>query len=141
MLSAYHLINKMSSSVLDEKISFSCLYPNKNVFSMTPLVFGCTYYVQDLSPRSTKCVFVRYSRTQKEYRCYNPFTRKYFVSADVTFFESIQYFFPHIPVTLSLSVSLPAYASTDSSPVPLIDTSEPPISTPIQDFKYVYTHR
>jgi len=36
VLSACHLINRMFSSVLDSKIHFSCLYPNKNVFSMTP---------------------------------------------------------------------------------------------------------
>ena len=33
VLSAYHLINRMPSSVLDDKISFSCLFPNKSVSS------------------------------------------------------------------------------------------------------------
>jgi len=70
VLSACHLINRTPSSILDGKISFSCLYSNKNVFSMTPRVFGCTCFVQDLSPgldqlspKFIKCVFVWYSRT------------------------------------------------------------------------------
>jgi len=49
---------------------------------MTPRIFCCTYFVQDLSPeldkfspRSIKCIFVGYFRTQKGYWCYNPSTR------------------------------------------------------------------
>lgn len=45
-----------------------------------------------LSPRARKCVFLGYSRTQKGYRCYHPESRRFFVSADVTFFESTSYF-------------------------------------------------
>ena len=114
MLSACHLINRMPSSILDKK-SPSCLYPNKIPFSMTSRVFGCTCFVQDLSPgldklslKFIKCVFVGYFRTQKGYRCYNPSTRKYLVSADVTFFEFNLYFSPLVPVTiLRLSLSVP----------------------------------
>jgi len=93
ILSACHLINKMSSPVLDGKILFYCLYLTKSVFSTTLSVFGYNCFVQDLSPgldnlspRFIKCVLAWHSRTQRGYRCYNPSTRKYFVSADVTFF-------------------------------------------------------
>jgi len=86
---------------------FFCLYPNKSIFSITR-VFGCTCFVQDLSPdldklssRSIKYVFIGYSKTQKEYRCYSPSNKKHFVSADVTFFESIPYFSPQDPVIAS----------------------------------------
>ena len=78
---------------------------------MTPLVFGYTCFVQDISPRLDKLslrfikrVFVGYFRTQKGYRCYNPSTKKYFVSADVTFFESVLYFSPPVPGTASASI-------------------------------------
>ena len=121
---------------------------------MTPRVFGCTCFVQDLSlgldklsSRSIKCVFVGYSRTQKGYWCYNPSTRKYLVSADIIFFESIPYFSPQVPVTifetvpLSLFVPLATPASTISSPVPPVETPEPPTSKLFRDFRYVYTHR
>jgi len=146
VLSVCHLINKMPSSVLDEKNPFSYLYPNKSVFSMTSRAFSCTCFVQDLFPTSMKCVFIRYSRTQKEYRSYNSSTRKYFVCwCHILWVYSI--FLSTVPITTSeivphsLFVSLPAPASIDSSIVPLADTSEPPASTPIRDIRYVYTHR
>ena len=50
VLSACYLINKMPSSVLNKRSLFSCLYANKIPFSMTPRVFGCTCFIQDLSP-------------------------------------------------------------------------------------------
>jgi len=120
--------------------------------------FGCTCFVQDLSPgldklslRFIKCVFVGYSRTQKGYRCYSPSTSKYFVSADVTFFESVPYFSPQGPVTksesifLSPSVHLPApvVVYDVSLPVSLKDTTTPPAPMPPweKDFRHVYTHR
>jgi len=68
------------------------------------------------------------------------------VSVDVTFFEFVPYFPPQVPVTTTgivppLSMSLLAPASTNSSPVSPVDTSEHTASKPIQDFRYVYTHR
>ena len=98
---------------------------------MTLFVFGCTCFIQDLSPRldklsprSIKCIFVVFSRIQKGYRRYNTSTRKYLISADVTFFESTLYFSPQVSITASettppsLSVSLPTLAYTVSLPVP-----------------------
>ena len=154
VLSACYLINRMLFSFLNKRSLFSCLYANKNPFSVTPCVFGCTCFVQDLSlgldklsPRSLKCVFVGYSRTQKEYKCYNSSTRKYLVSADVTFFESVLYFSTQAPLTASeiappsLSASLPTPAFTVSLPAPPAETIDPPASKGVWDFKYVYTHR
>ena len=37
-------------------------------------------------------MFVGFSRTQRGYRCFHPPTKRYFISADVTFFESQVYF-------------------------------------------------
>ena len=57
------------------------------------------------------------------------------------------YFSPHdsvtasAPVSLPWSVSLPALASTDSSPVTPVDTSAPSASMLTKDFRYFYIHR
>jgi len=153
VLSACYLINRMLSSILNEKSPFSCLYANKTPFFMTPCVFRCTYFVQDLSheldklsPKSIKCLFVGYSRTQKGYWCYNPSTRKYLVYANVTFFESVSYFSTQVSVTISeivpppLFVSLPTPVDTASLPVPPAETTDPPASKLVRNFRYVYTH-
>ena len=74
---------------------------------------------------------------------------KYFVSADVTFFEFIPYFSPQSPVTALKSILLlppiplpaPAYAPNVSSPVSSEDTIEPTVPKHLWDFRYVYTHR
>ncbi len=68
---------------------------------LPPKVFGCVFFVHNLSssrdklyPRAHKCIFLSYSCTQKGYRCYNPSLRKHFVSADVTFFQDVPYYSP-----------------------------------------------
>ena len=81
------------------KSSFSLFYPDKPLFSLTPHVFCCVSFVHllglgknKLPLRSVKCVFFGYSRTQKGYRWYNPVSHRYYVSVDVTFFESSIFF-------------------------------------------------
>ncbi|KAK2971692.1 hypothetical protein RJ640_007730 [Escallonia rubra] len=70
-----------------------------DVNSSNPKVFGCVSFIHvhssgrsKLDPRAVKGVFIRYSPTQKGYKCYNPTTRKTYVSADVTFVEEESYF-------------------------------------------------
>lgn len=51
------------------------------------------YQLQNkLSSRSIKCVFLGYSGYQKGYRCYNTTLKRFFISADVTFFEDQPYY-------------------------------------------------
>ena len=64
-------------------------------------VFGCVAFVHmhnhnrdKLDPRAVKCVFLGYSPTQKRYKCFDPNKQKYFVTMDVTFFESQSFFNP-----------------------------------------------
>ena len=92
-------------------------------------------------------VFVRYYRTQKRYRWYNPSTRKHFMSANVSFFEFVSYFSTQFLITISeiippsLSMSLHTPASTVTSPVLPIEITDPHASKPVQNFRYIYTHR
>ena len=72
-------INKMPSSVLNCATPYHQLFSNNLLFSIDPKVFGCTSFVRDVHPqvskldrKSLKCIFVGYSRVQKEYRRYCP---------------------------------------------------------------------
>ena len=120
LLIACYLINHMASSVLHDQIPHSLLFPDQPLYFLLPRVFGCTCFVhiltlgQDkLSAKATKCIFLGYSRLQKDYRCYSPQTHRYFLFVDVTFFEDSPFF--------SSSESLPV---TEVLPLPIIS---PPI--------------
>ena len=84
---------------------------------MIPWVFGCVCFVHvhhlenKLSPHALKCVFVGYSRTQKGYKCFPP-PHKFYVSADVTFFESSPCFSPN-------GTSLDGSILETSTPIPV----------------------
>ncbi|RVW73598.1 Retrovirus-related Pol polyprotein from transposon TNT 1-94 [Vitis vinifera] len=94
VLTACYLINRMPSSVLHDQIPHSLLFPDQPLYFLPPRVFGCTCFVHILTPgqdklsaKAMKCLFLGYSRLQKGYRCYSLETHRYFISADVTFFE------------------------------------------------------
>ena len=75
VLTTYHLINRISSIVLGGRMPNSVLSPDAPLFHLPPKIFGCVRYVHilgpgsdKLDPRSIKCVFLGYSRTQKGYQ-------------------------------------------------------------------------
>ena len=99
------------------------------LFSLPPKVFGCVCFVHDtlpnldkLSPRSIRCMFVGYSRTQKGYRRYDPVHRKYYVFADVTFIETV----PFSSYVCDSSVPLPLTVLV-AEQVPLTTTEFPTV--------------
>ncbi|RVW21614.1 Retrovirus-related Pol polyprotein from transposon TNT 1-94 [Vitis vinifera] len=74
-------------------------FPDQPLYFLPPRVFGCTCFVHILTPgqdklsaKAMKCLFLGYSRLQKGYRCYSLETHRYFISADVTFFEDSPFF-------------------------------------------------
>ena len=94
ILSACHLVNRMPSFVYGQ-IPYCLLFPQKLLFSLSPRVFGYLCFVSNtrsnldkLSLHSIRSMFVGYSCTQKGYCCFDPVSRKYYVSVDVTFFEN-----------------------------------------------------
>ena len=118
VLTACYLINRMPSSVLHAQIPHSLLFPDQPLYFLPPRVFGCTCFVHILTPgqdklsaKATKCIFLGYSLLHKGYRCYSPQTHRYFLSADVTFFEDSPFF--------SSSESLPV---TEVLPLPIISS-------------------
>ena len=103
ILTAAHLINRMSFRILHLQTPLDCLkesYPSTRLVFEVPLrVFGCTAYVHNFGPNQTKftpraqaCVFVGYPPHQRGYKCFHPPSRKYFVTMDVTFCEDRPYF-------------------------------------------------
>ena len=113
ILTACYLINRMSSSVLGDQVPHSLLFPNQPLFCLPPCVFDCTCFAHKLTPgkdklfaKAVKCIFLGYSRLQRGYRFYSPDTHRYFVSANVTFFEHS-----------SIFSSPPPSSHDDSSPM------------------------
>ena len=83
VLTACYLINRLPTKILNFKTPLdffsNLLLTYRNFSSLEPCVFGCVIFLHvpsqgrfKLDPQSHKCVFVGYSATQKEYRCYNP---------------------------------------------------------------------
>ncbi|RVW82546.1 Retrovirus-related Pol polyprotein from transposon TNT 1-94 [Vitis vinifera] len=128
VLTACYLINRMPSSVLHDQIPHSLLFPDQPLYFLPPRVFCCTCFVHILTPgqdklsaKATKCIFLGYSRLQKGYRCYSSETHRYFLSADVTFFEDSPFF--------STSESLPV---SEVLPLPIISPPDAVPSRPLQ---------
>ena len=119
-------INLAKQLRFSEVIMLKGIFPHDPLFHVSPKVFGCTCFVHDLSPgldklsvRSIKCVFLGYSRLQKGYKCYSPTTKRYYMSADVTFFEDTPFFSPSMNHSPSLQEVLPI-----PSPCPLGNSNQ-----------------
>ncbi|RVW94848.1 Retrovirus-related Pol polyprotein from transposon TNT 1-94 [Vitis vinifera] len=127
VLTACYLINRMPSSVLHDQIPHSLLFPDQPLYFLPPRVFGCTCFVHILTPgqdklsaKAMKCLFLGYSRLQKGYRCYSLETHRYFISADVTFFEDSPFF-------STTSESLPV---SEVLPIPIVPRVVAPLPFP-----------
>ncbi|RVX09716.1 Retrovirus-related Pol polyprotein from transposon TNT 1-94 [Vitis vinifera] len=134
VLTVCYLINRMPSYVLHDQIPQSLLFPDQPLYFLPPRVFGCTCFVHILTPgqdklsaKAMKCLFLGYSRLQKGYRCYSLETHRYFISADVTFFEDSPFF-------STTSESLPV---SEVLPLPIVS---PPNAVPPRPLQ-VYQRR
>ena len=98
LLTACHLINRMSSRVLQYETPVQVLqnnFPTSRIITNLPLkVFGYLCYVHipnifhsKLDPKAEKCVFLGYASNKKGYKCFNPVIKKFFESMDVHFVE------------------------------------------------------
>ena len=137
-LTACYLITRMSSYVLHDQIPHSILLPNQPLFCLSPRVFGCVCFVHILTPgqdkllaKATKCVFLGYSHLQRGYRCYSPDINRYFIFANVTFFENPSYSSAARP-PISNVLSIPFVLPSPYFPSPPTDV----VTRPLQ----VYTH-
>lgn len=103
VLTTTYLINRLPSKPLGFKTPLDLLCQSfpKTVFpnSISPKIFGCVVYVHNhnpsrtkLDPKAIKCIFIRYSPSQKGYKCYCANTRKIFVTLDATFYEDLSFY-------------------------------------------------
>jgi hypothetical protein len=102
--SAVYLINRTPSSVLNFRRPLDALsdhYTLPPVVLLAPRIFGCVVYVHlhprqrnKLESRALKCIFVGYGVNQKGYKCYDPSSRRLYVSMDVTFHEKELFYRP-----------------------------------------------
>ena len=93
--SAAYIINRTPSRVLNFQTpiqKLQKLLPCPPFNNLEPRVFGCSAYVHQrlrkLDPRAIRCIFVSYAYLQKGYRCYDPNTKKMYVTRDVQFHEN-----------------------------------------------------
>ncbi|KAK0595622.1 hypothetical protein LWI29_008434 [Acer saccharum] len=108
--SAVYLINRTPSSFLNfrrplDALSDHCTLPS--VVLLAPWIFGCVVYVPlhphqrtKLDSCALRCVFVGYGINQKGYKCYDPSSKRFYVSMDVIFHEKELFYRP--PTDLSL---------------------------------------
>ncbi|CAL5366510.1 unnamed protein product [Camellia sinensis] len=98
VLTIAFLLNHMPTPILSGRSPYEALFSQLLNYSLLR-VFGSACFVllphkdrTKLSVRSVLCVFLGYSPTQKGYRCYDPVSRRLYVSRYVSFLERLPYF-------------------------------------------------
>ena len=102
VLTATTLINKLPSQTLGSYSPLQLLsnyFPDLRISSCwKPKIFRCVSFMHVHNPhrgkldhRALKCIFIGYSSSQKGYKCYHPPSKRFLVSADVTFVENSPY--------------------------------------------------
>lgn len=89
------LINKLPSSSIAYKTPHELLFQKPPDYSFLK-IFGCACYPwlqpytkSKLDARSTQCIFLGYSQQHKGYNCFDPVTKRFFVSRYVIFDENL----------------------------------------------------
>ena len=91
-------------------------------------VWDVRLHVFKLDPKSLKCIFLGYFRVQKGYMCYYPTLRRYFVSTDVTFFETTLFCLSSHVTSQGEDDDLLVYAITSPAPTPALILIKPLIT-------------
>jgi hypothetical protein len=101
-----HLLNRMPSKALNfqtplQVLSSHISLPTKLLIPSR--VFNCVVFVHlhknqrsKLDPYVVRCIFLWYALHKKGYRCYDPTTKRTYVTMDATFLESDPFFPPPI---------------------------------------------
>ncbi|KAJ0016814.1 hypothetical protein Pint_10281 [Pistacia integerrima] len=96
-LTSIFIINRLPTKVLNFSSPFECLFHLPLDFSYF-CSFGCQcfpclrpYMPNKLPYRSTPCIFIGYCSNQKGFRCYDPYSRRVYISRNVIFDELLVY--------------------------------------------------
>ena len=98
VLAIVYIINRLPSWVFSFKSPVEVLQGTSvdlshlKVFRCTCFVHKQTFLCDKFDPRA-KCVFLGYSSTKKEYKCYHPDSRILFAIRDVKFEETTHYYY------------------------------------------------
>ncbi|CAH9115704.1 unnamed protein product, partial [Cuscuta europaea] len=107
VLHATYLINRMPSKTLGFKTPIDTLqtcFPETRLINSLPIkIFGCTVFITNpdrtaskFDPKGKKCVFLGLSSTQKGYKCFDPITKKMFITMNTVFVEYQPFFGTHL---------------------------------------------
>ncbi|GAB2276334.1 hypothetical protein Dimus_039183 [Dionaea muscipula] len=120
----------MPSSVLQGEVPHHVLFPGQPIHPLPLRIFGCTCYIwvicphlTKLDPKSLRCIFLGYSRTQKGYRCYSPELGRFCIYADVVFDEAT-------PFSSSPLVGSPSESSSSVDDLLIYELVQTPSSSP-----------
>ena len=99
---AVHLLNRMPTKVLTFQTPLKVLFkhvPLPAVLMIPPRIFGCVAFVHlhknqrtKLDPCAVRCLFLGYGLHKKGDRCFDPPTKRTYITMDVTFLESDTFF-------------------------------------------------
>ncbi|KAI5418750.1 hypothetical protein KIW84_043103 [Lathyrus oleraceus] len=101
--------------------TLSTFVPLPTIQMLPPRVFGCVAFVHlhknqrtKLEPCAIRCLFLGYGVHQKGHRCYDPITRRIYVTMDVRFLE-FDHFYSSVSPNSSLQGETPEEESNWST--------------------------
>ncbi|KAJ9557803.1 hypothetical protein OSB04_012417 [Centaurea solstitialis] len=133
---AVYTINRHPTPILHNKSPYEALHGVIPAYEVLK-VWGCAYFVQlqphehtKLEPRSRLCLFLGYGIEHKEYRCWDPISKRLRISRHVTLWEHVPFYtMPNsnseIPVS-TVPFFTDSFVSLDlPSPVPTPNSEAP----------------
>ncbi|KAH0706124.1 hypothetical protein KY289_011200 [Solanum tuberosum] len=125
VLAAVYLINRLPTPTLNGKSPYEIFYKKKpsldHLRNIGCLCFATTLVRKDkFSARASACVLLGYSLTQKGYPLYNIIEKRFIVSRDMVFKESV-FPFKHLPDTLPQSLFPDTSQFTELELIPLAE--------------------
>lgn len=136
---AIQLINRHPTKTLQHHTPFFALYGVHPSYSHLR-VFSCKCYPNlsattshKLAPRSVMCIFLGYPRNHKGYRCYDPESKRVYISRHVVFDEHC---FPYADLSTHINANdldfLEDFDATAPAPIGRASSVRAALSTPQQ---------